>query len=101
MDKEKRLEEGDMCPACKCCGLMWMECESCGGEGQTEPGELFESDPFWYDEDDTEPCGICKGACGWLVCIGACDHNGCHEKTSKAGEALRADALAALDKLGL
>ena len=44
-------------------------CDSCGGSGQTEPGELYEEDPLWYDEDDSAPCNPCLGAGGWWRCV--------------------------------
>lgn len=72
----KELQEGDLCPDCNCCGLYWTDCPSCGGEGETEPGDLHAMDPLWYDEDDTETCRTCHGACGWLLCD--CDEDGKH-----------------------
>lgn len=43
-------------------------CESCDGDGRTRPGQLYEEDPLWYDEDDTEACRDCRGAGGWWAC---------------------------------
>ena len=56
---------------CARCGsdVEWFECEHCGGEGETAPGELHEEDPLWYDEDDSEPCHQCGGAGGWRFCL--------------------------------
>jgi DnaJ-class molecular chaperone len=64
---------GDV-PRCKEHGLDkdWTECEQCGGEGCTQPGELYEMDPLWYDEDDTEPCHLCNGRGGWWSCWECC-----------------------------
>jgi hypothetical protein len=41
------------------------ECGWCGGEGTTYPGELYDEDPLWYDEDDVETCHSCQGR-GWF-----------------------------------
>jgi hypothetical protein len=58
---------------CQCarCGstLEWESCEACGGEGITGPGELYEQDPLWYDEDDYEPCHQCNGEASWPICV--------------------------------
>lgn len=53
---------------CAKCGssMMWIECWSCGGDGEHE---LYDEDPLWYDEDDTEECDICDGAGGWKACM--------------------------------
>jgi hypothetical protein len=55
---------------CPDCGgeLEFVECWACGGEGETAPGELYEEDPLWYDEDATEPCHQCGGRGGWPTC---------------------------------
>lgn len=47
------------------------DCGSCGGEGMTEPGELHEEDPLWYDEDAVEVCHACNGR-GWFRECQAC-----------------------------
>lgn len=44
-------------------------CGACGGEGITGPGELYEEDPLWYDEDDYKPCHQCGGEGSWMLCI--------------------------------
>lgn len=58
---------------CQCarCGssMSFKECWACGGEGQTEPGELHEMDPLWYDPEDTEPCDPCRARGGWWQCL--------------------------------
>lgn len=64
------------CKRCGCCTLEWIDCWQCGGEGHTEPGELYEDDPLWYSPGDTEPCHICAGNGGWNVCGGRCDEMG-------------------------
>jgi hypothetical protein len=45
------------------------ECWSCGGEGTTYPGESYEEDPLWYDQDDVERCQVCNGIGRWWVCL--------------------------------
>lgn len=58
---------------CQCgrCGasLEWVECEACGGEGITGPGELYEQDPLWYDPDDYENCHQCGGQASFPRCL--------------------------------
>jgi hypothetical protein len=45
-----------------------VDCDRCGGEGTTAPGELYEEDPLWYDEDAVELCHQCGGEASWEVC---------------------------------
>lgn len=58
---------------CQCarCGssIEWEQCGACGGEGITAPGELYEQDPLWYDQDDYEPCHQCNGDASWGICL--------------------------------
>lgn len=56
---------------CARCGssLAFEECDYCGGDGETQPGELYEQDPLWYDEDDTDPCSLCCGAGTFAHCL--------------------------------
>jgi hypothetical protein len=68
---------GDTCPndgrewnvQCARCGgeCARVECENCDG-GFTAPGDLHEMDPLNYDEDDVDPCGLCRSKGGWWVC---------------------------------
>lgn len=67
------------CPRCRCCEMFWEECERCGGEGESEPGDLYDEDPLWYDYEDTRPCDACRGKGGHWHC--SCDENGKHEAT--------------------
>lgn len=46
------------CPSCGCDHTWRRECYACHGEGYHE---LYEEDPLWYDKDDTETCGECRG----------------------------------------
>lgn len=73
-----------LCPRCRCCDLKWVECEKCGGTGQTPPGLLYEIDPLYYDEDETKPCHICDGTGGGWVCGGGCDEDGQHRPERRA-----------------
>jgi hypothetical protein len=58
---------------CQCarCGssIQFDPCASCGGDGWTEPGELYEQDPLWYDQNDTEACPDCDGEGSFAICI--------------------------------
>lgn len=63
------------CPNCGRGQTATRECDSCFGEGFID---LYEEDPLYYDEDDTEPCPDCKGAgyhnwcqgCGYDLVLG-------------------------------
>lgn len=65
---------------CQKCGhhTVTLCCNPCGGEGCTEPGELYEEDPLWYDPGDIRTCDECRGhghhqwcqSCGWDVLWG-------------------------------
>jgi hypothetical protein len=67
-----------------------IECQSCGGEGRTEPGELHDLDPLWYDEDDEAPCFTCHGEAAWMVCVST--HYG-EEEDSPGGDWCEAHPL--------
>lgn len=58
---------------CQCarCGssVHWEPCGACGGEGISGPGELYDQDPLWYDEDDYSTCHQCGGEASWGICI--------------------------------
>ena len=61
----------------KCgCSAYWYDCSNCGGKGYHD--DLWEQDPLWYDEGDTETCDWCKGEGGHWHCP-SCD------KTKKKG----------------
>lgn len=49
--------------------MEWETCPWCGGEGMTDPGELYEQDPLWYDPDDVEPCHQCGGEASFPICL--------------------------------
>lgn len=57
---------------CQCarCGssVEWERCGSCGGDGITGPGELYEQDPLWYSPEDYENCHQCDGESSWAFC---------------------------------
>jgi hypothetical protein len=72
------MDPEDFCKRCGCCSATWIDCWQCGGEGHTEPGDLYDEDPLWYGPNDTEPCHICFGTCGWRGCLGDCDNEGKH-----------------------
>jgi hypothetical protein len=57
-------------PTCGHCGgnMVRVECESCLGEGESEPGDLYEEDPLWYEPDDVRVCHVCEGRGGWWRC---------------------------------
>ena len=61
--------------SCRDCGAEFerIECELCGGDGETGPGELYDMDPLWYDPEDAEPCHQCRGRGSWLVCGARCE----------------------------
>lgn len=62
----------ESCPKCGN-GMVTRTCSRCGGDGCSAPGELYEQDPLWYDQDDVEECTECSGhgfhewcqKCGW------------------------------------
>lgn len=70
------LTDRKCCPRCRCCEMFWEECEQCGGEGESEPGELYDEDPMYYDRWDTRRCDWCRGKGGHWTC--SCDENGKH-----------------------
>lgn len=55
-------------PFCAICGgnMDWVDCWSCGGEGEID---VYEEDPMWYDPGDTEKCEECNGDGGYWECI--------------------------------
>ena len=78
------MNHDDFCKRCGCCSVTFVDCWQCGGDGETQPGELYEEDPLWYDQDAVETCNICHGKGGWPDCLGNCDDNGKHEKKDEA-----------------
>jgi hypothetical protein len=58
---------------CKLCGssMAWEDCWYCGGAGEFD---LYDEDPLYYDEDDTERCEECKGRGGYYVCLNVKNH---------------------------
>lgn len=72
----------EICPRCKCCTLLWVECENCGGEG-VSGHDCGEDCCCCEDPEDNIRCDICKGKGGWDACGGKCDENGKHQKETK------------------
>ena len=70
-------------PGCATCGgeMVRVRCDHCE-DGFTEPGELHEEDPLWYDEDDTMACVVCDGTGGWWVCGNSKEWCQAHPTTS-------------------
>lgn len=63
--------DNDMvCPICGC-GMEWESCWNGCDDGYMS---LYDEDPLFYDEDDTEVCSVCDGCGGWWVCPGAYHH---------------------------
>lgn len=60
-------------PSCTVCGsdMYYVECDQCGGDGFRE---VYEEDPLWYDEDDTETCEWCDGEGGAWFCLNERNH---------------------------
>ena len=52
----RQPKSGDWdCQCARCGSEMEFElCNSCGGDGMTEPGELYELDPLWYSPNDVQ-----------------------------------------------
>lgn len=41
-----------------------LSCWRCGGTGYIDGSEMFEQDPFWYDQDEIYTCDCCHGRGG-------------------------------------
>lgn len=70
----RRLVErggGKFCERCKCCEMLWQDCDECAGEGE------YECADEWEDEVLTQ-CTTCGGCGGWWVC--GCNEKGEHEE---------------------
>lgn len=88
MEREHRLS----CPRCGG-DVEWQECEEIDcDDGQVS---LYEEDPLWYDEGDTEPCQTCDGQGGWWHCVNTREWCVANALVPMTDEALR-DALDAL-----
>lgn len=72
-DEQMHMDAEPFEPACEICGsdLWWEPCDQCGGEGFRE---VYEDDPMWYDEDDTETCDWCLGHGGHYFCLNTKAH---------------------------
>ena len=73
-EKPARWVEHEWGVSCGRCGSSadWEDCPDCE-DGETFPGELYEQDPLWYDEDDTLPCETCDARGGWYRCLSKAD----------------------------
>jgi hypothetical protein len=97
----RRLVESDehggkLCDRCKCCEMESVSCNICDGSGRTEPGDLYEEDPNFYDWEDTEPCYQCGGEASWWICH--CDENGLHAQPPNGRGELPTPATESLTK---
>lgn len=73
----KEIEESfDLCPRCKCCSMIWMECHNC--EDGYSGHDCGEDCCCCADPEDNVVCNVCHGKGGWWACAGACDENGKH-----------------------
>lgn len=74
---------------CARCGhdVEFVTCESCGGDGHTGLGELYEQDPLWYDPDDIEVCQSCLGSGGDFWCVNTMEY--CESNPIKGREDIR------------
>jgi hypothetical protein len=70
IDLDEEKFDGPPCPVCGA-PQERVACWRCQGEGETEDGELYESDPLWYDPEDVEPCSECQGKGRWWECPNA------------------------------
>lgn len=73
MNTEDHLFDYDSEEECPICGSsqLWEYCDACGGNGYIE---VYESDPMWYEEGDTERCDMCEGEGGWWLCTNRKNH---------------------------
>jgi DnaJ-class molecular chaperone len=71
--------------SCPKCGeqLARRDCEDCGGEGIND--DLYEEDPFWYDEGDWEYCSNCNGDGAFFWCR----NKGCNVTEEEIKKALK------------
>ena len=67
----------DTCKRCGCCSLMWVDCESCGGDGFVDH-ECGEDCCCCLYPEANVPCDVCGGKGGWHECVVGCDGNGKH-----------------------
>ncbi len=80
---------------CQCarCGssVDFEPCGACGGDGQTQPGELYEEDPLWYDMDSTAPCHQCGGQGSFGGCMSSPEY--CESHPLPGREAIKRDSI--------
>lgn len=61
---DEEIQE-NICPTCGS-PLEWEDCWNGCDDGYFD--DLYDEDPLWYDEGDTEMCTVCNGRGGWWVC---------------------------------
>ena len=67
MNEHTVLDDMVYCEYCSS-GMLWEDCDVCGGEGGSSP---YEYSPIEYDPDDWDVCDQCRGKGGWWMCINA------------------------------
>jgi len=72
----------ELCPRCQCCSYGWVRCDACGGEGVSGHDCGEDTCCCLYPEDNVT-CDICDGQGGLNECLGRCDENGKHDRSSK------------------
>lgn len=75
------MRELEICNRCKCCEVVYEECENCGGDGVTSHDCGEDTCCCLYPEDNVA-CDICLGTGCFEVCIGGCNSEGKHAKLS-------------------
>lgn len=63
------------CERCKCCGMYWVDCETCGADGYSGH-DCGEDTCCCLHPEENMRCDVCEGTGGWWTC--SCDANGKH-----------------------
>lgn len=71
--------ELEICPRCRCCEIVYEDCENCGGEGVTDH-DCGEDVCCCLNPYDNVRCDICRGECTFPRCLGRCNSEGQHER---------------------
>ena len=64
-----------LCEACGCCEMVHQSCDNCGGDG-VDGHDCGEDTCCCADPEDDQPCEVCDGEGGRMVCIGNCTEDG-------------------------